>query len=76
MRYAPVLHPQRGLKLTAVVESVSKASGRPRKERGTRAGVLVCGIRHMSPETSLRFAELAVAYKNRGVLGFDLAGAR
>jgi adenosine deaminase len=29
----------------------------------------------MSPETSLRLAELSVAYKNRGVLGFDLAGA-
>jgi len=39
------------------------------------AGVLVCGIRNMSPETSLRLAELSEAYKNKGVLGFDLAGA-
>ena len=38
-------------------------------------GVLICGIRHMSPDTSIRLAELCVAYKNRGVIGFDLAGA-
>jgi adenosine deaminase len=29
----------------------------------------------MSPQTSVRLAELCVAYKNRGVVGFDLAGA-
>jgi adenosine deaminase len=45
------------------------------RETGIIAGVLVCGIRNMSPATSLRLAELSVAYKNKGVLGFDLAGA-
>jgi adenosine deaminase len=45
------------------------------RDTGILAGVLVCGIRNMSPEVSLRLAELSVAYKNRGVLGFDLAGA-
>jgi adenosine deaminase len=29
----------------------------------------------MDPDTSLKLAELAVAYKNKGVIGFDLAGA-
>jgi adenosine deaminase len=29
----------------------------------------------MNPQTSVRLAELCVAYKNRGVVGFDLAGA-
>jgi len=75
MRYSPVLHQQRGLKLTAIVESVCEGFRQARKARGTRGGVLVCGLRHMSPETNLRLAELAVAYKNRGVFGFDLAGA-
>ncbi len=75
MRYSPVLHQQQGLKLTGIVESVLEGFRRARRERGIRGGVLVCGIRHMSPETNLRLAELAVAYKSRGVLGFDLAGA-
>lgn len=74
-RYSPVLHQQRGLKLTAIVESVLEGFRKARRERGIRGGVLVCGIRHLSPETNLRLAELSVAYKNRGVFGFDLAGA-
>jgi adenosine deaminase len=75
IRYSPVLHQLKGLKLTAVVESVLEGFRQARREKGIRGGVLVCGIRHLSPETNLRLAELAVAYKNRGVVGFDLAGA-
>ena len=75
VRYAPVLHSQKGLKPTVVVESVLEGLRAAQRETGIIAGVLVCGIRNMGPETSLRLAELSVAYKNRGVLGFDLAGA-
>src|SRR5213075_3217295 len=75
VRYAPVLHLQKGLKPTVVVEAVLEGLRAATRETGILAGVLVCGIRNMSPETSLRLAELSVAYKNRGVLGFDLAGA-
>lgn len=75
MRYSPALHQQKGLKLTAVVESVVEGFRQAKRERGIAGGVLICGIRHMSPEVNLRLAELAVAYKNRGVVGFDLAGA-
>ena len=75
VRYAPVLHLSKGLKPTMVVESVLEGLRAATRETGILAGVLVCGIRNMSPDTSLRLAELSVAYKNRGVLGFDLAGA-
>src|SRR5438105_5334037 len=75
VRYSPVLHLQKGLKPTVVVEAVLDGLRKAERETGIIAGVLVCGIRNMSPETSLRLAELSVAYKNRGVLGFDLAGA-
>ncbi len=75
VRYAPVLHLNKGLKPTVVVESVLEGLRAAQRETGIIAGVLVCGIRNMSPEISLRLAELSVAYKNRGVLGFDLAGA-
>jgi adenosine deaminase len=75
MRYSPILHQKNGLKLTAIVEAVCEGFGQAKRERGIRGGVLVCGMRHMSPEINLRLAELAVAYKNRGVCGFDLAGA-
>src|SRR6202165_2892568 len=75
VRYAPVLHLQKGLKPTVVVEAVLEGLRAATRETGILSGVLVCGIRNMSPDTSLRLAELSVAYKNRGVLGFDLAGA-
>jgi adenosine deaminase len=75
VRYAPVLHQQRGLKLTTIVDSVLEGLRAAKRETRIRTGVILCGIRHMSPETSLRLAELCVAYKNRGVVGFDLAGA-
>jgi adenosine deaminase len=75
VRYAPMLHTQRGLKLTQVVEAVLAGLRRARETFGIKANVIVCGIRNISPESSLEMAELAVAYKGRGVVGFDLAGA-
>lgn len=75
VRYAPVLHQARGLKLTHIIDSVLEGLRAAKHQTRIKYGVILCGIRHMSPETSLRLAELCVAYKNRGVVGFDLAGA-
>lgn len=75
VRYSPMLHTQRGLKLTTVVEAVLNGLRRARETYGVKANVIICGIRNISPESSYQMAELAVAYKNRGVVGFDLAGA-
>ncbi len=75
VRYAPNLHQRMGLKLTTVLEAVLEGLRVAKREVGIKSGVIVCGIRHIPPETSLRLAELAVAYKNKGVRGFDLAGA-
>ena len=75
VRYAPMLHTQRGLKLTRVVEAVLGRSQAARDKFGIESNVIVCGIRNISPASSLEMAELAVAYKGRGVVGFDLAGA-
>lgn len=75
VRYAPVLHQARGLRLTTVVDAVLEGLRAGKRETRIKYGVILCGIRHMKPETSVRLAELCVAYKNRGVVGFDLAGA-
>src|SRR5690349_6245952 len=75
VRYSPALHQQKGLKMTTVVDSVLEGLRDAKRETGLKYGVLICGIRHMAPQTSIRLAELCVAYKNRGVVGFDLAGA-
>jgi adenosine deaminase len=75
VRYAPMLHTRRGLKLTTVVESVLEGLREAQEKHGVESNVIICGIRNVSPEHSLEMAELAVAYKGRGVVGFDLAGA-
>jgi adenosine deaminase len=75
VRYSPVLHTRDGLKPTAIVDAVLDGLRRAKRETGIRSHVIICGIRHMDPATSVRLAELAVAYKGKGVVGFDLAGA-
>jgi adenosine deaminase len=75
VRYAPVLHTRTGLKPTTIVDAVLEGLRVAKRETGIKSNVIICGIRHIDPTTSLRLAELAVAYKNKGVVGYDLAGA-
>jgi adenosine deaminase len=75
VRYAPMLHTRTGLRLTQVVEAVLRGLRTAKRELGIRYGLILCGIRSMSAESSVRMAELCVAFKNRGVVGFDLAGS-
>jgi adenosine deaminase len=75
VRYAPMLHARSGLRMVAVVEAVLAGLRQAEKDHGIESQVIVCGIRNISPESSLEMARLAVAYKNRGVVAFDLAGA-
>jgi adenosine deaminase len=75
VRYSPMLHTRQGLKLVNVVEAVLGGLRAARDAYGIESNIIVCGIRNISPEHSLEMAELAVAYKGRGVVGFDLAGA-
>ena len=75
VRYAPMLHTREGLKLTSVVEAVLAGLRRAREELGIESNLIICGIRNVSAASSLEMAELCVAYKGRGVVGFDLAGA-
>lgn len=75
VRYAPMLHQRNGLRQAAVVEAVLEGLRAAEKDFGIESNVIICGIRNISPESSLEMARLAVAYKNRGVVAFDLAGA-
>lgn len=74
VRYSPVLHTKKGLKLPQIVDAVLDGLRRAERKYNIKTGVIVCGMRNISPETSIRLAELSVAYKNQGVVAFDLAG--
>jgi len=75
VRYAPILHQRQGLPLPEIIEIVGEGLREAKRQYGLMSGQIICGIRHMTPQTSLRLAELAVAFKYKGVVGFDLAGA-
>lgn len=75
IRYAPVLHQNKGLKRTTIVDAVIAGLQRAEKKYNIKTGLIICGMRNTNPQTSLKLAELAVAYKNQGVVAYDLAGA-
>lgn len=75
VRYSPILHNERGMTPMESIDAVLDGLLDAEREYDIRSGVIICGIRSISPEISLQLAELAVAYKYRGVVGFDLAGA-
>lgn len=71
-RFAPVFHTRKGLTHQQVVSAVLKGLERGRKDFGVASGLIICAMRNM--EVSLEMAELAVDFRERGVVGFDLAG--
>jgi adenosine deaminase len=75
VRFAPALHTRNGLKLTQVLDAVLSGIKIAESTWQITIRVIICGLRHTAPAETLKVAELAVAYKNKGVVGFDLAGA-
>ena len=73
-RYAPVLNTQEGLSLDEAVEAAARGLARAERDHGILGRIIVCALRHLDPTVSLRMARLAVAHRERGVVGFDLAG--
>lgn len=78
VRFAPELHIDRGLSFDEIVEAVlagfadgeraCAAAGRPIVVR-----LLVTAMRHAA--VSREIAELAIRFRDKGVVGFDIAGA-
>src|SRR5580704_6147369 len=53
VRYAPMLHTRRGMRITNVVEAVLAGLRAAQQQYGIESNVIVCGIRNVSPESSL-----------------------
>ncbi|MBA3339045.1 MAG: adenosine deaminase [Geodermatophilaceae bacterium] len=81
VRFAPELHVEQGLELTEVVDAVlagfaegaAETAGVAAGAPTVRIGVLLTAMRHAA--RSREIAELAIAYRDQGVVGFDIAGA-
>jgi adenosine deaminase len=78
VRYAPEQHLQQGLSLHQVVEAVRDGfvEGQDQARRDGSPIVvrqLLTAMRHQA--RSMEIAELTVAFRDQGVVGFDIAGA-
>jgi len=77
-RYAPELHQERGLRLEEIVEAILAGLKNGEAEAANRgkkitARLLVTAMR--TAARSAEIAELAVRFRDEGVVGFDIAGA-
>src|SRR5262249_18717152 len=68
VRSSPILPRQRKLSFEDIVDPVIQGLADAGRRLNVSTGVIICGIRSMDPDVSLALAELAVAYKGRGVL--------
>ena len=75
IRFSPILHTKNEMSIDRALKAVQKGLERGSKSYGIKYGIIICGIRSIDPMISIELAELAVKYKNNGVVGFDLAGA-
>ncbi len=78
VRYAPELHLEKGLEVHQVVEEVLAGFAEGQRLAAAdghqiRIGVLLTAMR--TATHSRQIAELSVEYRDRGVVGFDIAGA-
>jgi adenosine deaminase len=73
VRYAPEQHLRGGLGLDEVVEAVQEGFRLGAERTGIRIGTILTAMR--TAARSLEIAELAVRWRDRGIVGFDIAGA-
>ncbi|MDH3252083.1 MAG: adenosine deaminase family protein, partial [Ignavibacteria bacterium] len=71
-RFSPLFHTEKGLHWEDVVNAVLRGLERGERDFGVEYGLIICAMRNM--QLSQEMAELAVDFRERGVVGFDLAG--
>jgi len=73
-RYSPALHTKNGLSIQQVMDAIIRGKKQAEKQFNIKSNIIVCGLRPFSEQGNMELAQLAVDYKNKGVIAFDLAG--
>lgn len=77
IRFAPELHQSKGLSLDEIVEAVVAGFARGEKEMAAQGKKIVMRTLLTAMRTAARsseIAELSIRWRERGVVGFDIAG--
>jgi adenosine deaminase len=73
MRFAPLLHTEKGLSAHQVVASVEAATAEGVHSTGVEARILLCTLRYYSEAQSLETVHLVEDFRGTYVAGFDIA---
>lgn len=73
-RFSPALHLQKGLSLQQVMDAILRGKKQAENKFNIKSNLIICGLRHIDEKSNMELAQLAVNYKNKGVVAFDLAG--
>jgi adenosine deaminase len=74
-RFCPILNADGELDAHEALEAVLAGLKRAEQDFAIQTGVIVCALRSLPASVSTDMAELAVAYADKGVCAFDVAGA-
>jgi len=73
IRFAPLLHTERGLKPEEVVEIVDSAAAHAIDRSGVQARLILCTLRHFDQKQSMETVGLVQRFRGTRVAGFDMA---
>lgn len=71
-RFSPIFHTEKGLHWEEIVSAVLRGLEHGKNDFDVEYGLIICAMRNMT--LSQEMAELAIDFRERGVVGFDLAG--
>jgi adenosine deaminase len=74
LRFAPLLHTERGLSPQRVVAVVDRAVDRLIRETGVEARLILCTLRHFTEAQSMETARLVEEFRGSRVVALDIAG--
>ncbi len=74
LRFAPVLQAKGGHSMEEILDAVLRGLEKAHREFGIINPLILCCYRSEPPETSLETVKLAIKYRDRGIVGVDLAG--
>lgn len=74
LRFAPLLHMNKGLSFDEIVESAIKGLLKATDEFDIMGNLILCCMRHEDPSRSIQVVQMAKKYLNKGVVAIDLAG--
>jgi adenosine deaminase len=74
LRFAPLLHLERGLTAEQVVEIVDRATEEAISQTGVEARLILCTLRHFTETQSMLTVQLVKQFAGSRVVALDLAG--